>query len=99
MKVAAHLRGRGARFGRRTYRECRGGDLNPGPPDTPGAPRSGHGKNPMSPTLHQAEPPRRPAHGWGDNKGCEARRIPHELMAISPIILSRFSHTWRSACF
>src|SRR3989441_10266360 len=40
-------------------RECRGGDSNPGPPDTPGAPRAAPGKNPIRPPRHPAQPPRR----------------------------------------
>src|SRR6266581_1647059 len=49
-------------------------------PRTSGCPRSAAVRlrqNPMSPTLHQAEPPRRPAHVRSDNKGCEdgSRRL------------------------
>src|SRR2546426_8175076 len=46
-------------------------------PRTFGCPRSAAVRlrqNPMSPTLHQAEPPRRAAHEPAFNKGCDAPR-------------------------
>ena len=53
---------------------CRGRDLDPRPPDASGAPRSNARRNPMSPTLPQAEPPRRAAEDPARYKACDACR-------------------------
>src|SRR5438128_5457209 len=56
-------------------RKCRGGDSNPGPPDAPGAPRSGYDRPLSVRRSTRLSHPDGPAHGPNGNKGMRRRRV------------------------